>query len=107
MFPLYPEMLYIYSQIEDSMFETRYRLLVTNHHSTKFSIIIINRGWHDRSIGGRNAEWTQLHSAPHYTNLKEKSHPNRTTGKIIILYIQVYMFLDSKRGDNRNSFNFM
>jgi hypothetical protein len=40
-----------------------------NHHSTYFSIIIITRGWHNRSIGGRSAEWTQLDSTPHYTNL--------------------------------------
>jgi hypothetical protein len=39
-----------------------------------FSIIIITRGWHDRSIGGPSAEWTQLDSTPHYTNLKKKGH---------------------------------
>jgi hypothetical protein len=39
-----------------------------NHHSTNFSIIIITRGWHKRSIGGRSAEWTQLDSTPHSTN---------------------------------------
>jgi hypothetical protein len=31
-----------------------------NHHSTNFSIIIITRGWHNRPISGRNAEWTQI-----------------------------------------------
>jgi hypothetical protein len=40
-----------------------------NHHSTSFSIIIIIRGWHNRSIGGRSAQWTQLDSTPYYTNL--------------------------------------
>jgi hypothetical protein len=41
-----------------------------NHHSTNFSIIIItNRGWHNRPVGGRNAEWTQLDCTPHHTNL--------------------------------------
>jgi hypothetical protein len=30
--------------------------------STNFSIIIITRGWHNRPIGGRSAEWTQLDS---------------------------------------------
>jgi hypothetical protein len=25
-----------------------------------------HRGWHNRPIGGRRAEWTQLDSAPHY-----------------------------------------
>jgi hypothetical protein len=38
-------------------------------HSTNLSIIIITRGWHNRPIGGRSAEWTQLDSTPHYTNL--------------------------------------
>jgi hypothetical protein len=39
------------------------------NHSTDFSIIIITRGWHNRPIGGRSAEWI-LDSTPHYTNLK-------------------------------------
>jgi hypothetical protein len=39
-----------------------------NHHLTNFSIIIITRGWHNRPIGGRSAEWTQMDSTPHYTN---------------------------------------
>jgi hypothetical protein len=38
------------------------------NHSTNFSIIIITRGWHNRPMGGRSAEWTQLDSTPHYTN---------------------------------------
>jgi hypothetical protein len=38
------------------------------NHSTNFSIIIITRGWHNRSINGRSAKWTQLDSTPHYTN---------------------------------------
>jgi hypothetical protein len=29
------------------------------------------------------------------------SHPYRTTGKIILLYIQIFMFLDSRREDKR------
>jgi hypothetical protein len=33
-------------------------------HSTNFSIIIITRGWHNRPIGGRSVEWTQLDSTP-------------------------------------------
>jgi hypothetical protein len=32
------------------------------NHSTNFSIIIITRGWHNRPISGRSAEWTQLDS---------------------------------------------
>jgi hypothetical protein len=39
------------------------------NHSTNFSIIIITRGWHNRPISDRSAEWTQLDSTPHYTNL--------------------------------------
>jgi hypothetical protein len=38
-------------------------------HSTNFSIIISTRGWHNRPISGRSAEWTQLDSTPPYTNL--------------------------------------
>jgi hypothetical protein len=44
---------------------------LANHLSTNFSIIIINRGWNNRPIGGRSAEWTQLDSTPHYTNKKK------------------------------------
>jgi hypothetical protein len=38
-----------------------------NHHSTNFTIIIM-RSWHNRPIGGRSTEWTQLDPTPHYTN---------------------------------------
>jgi hypothetical protein len=38
------------------------------NHSTDFFIIIITRGWHNRPISGRSAEWTQLDSTSHYTN---------------------------------------
>jgi hypothetical protein len=38
-------------------------------HSTNFSIIIITRCWHNRYIVGSSAQWTQLDSTPHYTNL--------------------------------------
>jgi hypothetical protein len=41
-----------------------------NHHSTNFSIIVINKGWHNKPIGSRSVGWTQLDSTPHYTNLK-------------------------------------
>jgi hypothetical protein len=51
-----------------------------NLHSTNLSIIIITRGWHNKPIGGRSAEWTQLDSTPHYTN--SKNYP----------YIYVYVF---------------
>jgi hypothetical protein len=36
------------------------------NHSTNVSFIIISRGWHNRPIGGRSAEWTQLNSTPPY-----------------------------------------
>jgi hypothetical protein len=42
-----------------------------NHHSTNFSIIIITRGWRNRPIGGRSAEWTQLDSTPPLYQLKK------------------------------------
>jgi hypothetical protein len=41
------------------------------NHSTNFSIIIITRGWHNRPIGGRSAEWTGVDPTFHYTNLKK------------------------------------
>jgi hypothetical protein len=37
-----------------------------NHNSINLSNIIINRGWHNRRIGGRRAEWTQLDRSPCY-----------------------------------------
>jgi hypothetical protein len=43
-----------------------------NHHSTKFSILIITRGKYNKPIGGRRTEWTQLDSTPHYSKLKKK-----------------------------------
>jgi hypothetical protein len=42
------------------------------NHSTNFSIIIITRGGHNRPIGGRSAESTQLDSVSPYTNLKHQ-----------------------------------
>jgi hypothetical protein len=44
------------------------RVSPATHHSNNSSIIIITRGWHNRPIGGRRAEWTQLDSTPNYTN---------------------------------------
>jgi hypothetical protein len=34
-------------------------------------IIIFTRGWQNRPTDGRSAQWTQLDSTPHYTNLKK------------------------------------
>jgi hypothetical protein len=51
-----------------------------NHHSTNFSIIILTRGWHNRLIGGRSAEWNQLDSTPHYTNYKNIPKPRLKSG---------------------------
>jgi hypothetical protein len=34
----------------------------------QFLHIIITRGWHNRPISGRSAEWAQLDSTHHYTN---------------------------------------
>jgi hypothetical protein len=36
--------------------------------STNLSIIIITRGWHNRPISGRIADWNQMDSTLHYTN---------------------------------------
>jgi hypothetical protein len=41
------------------------------NHSTKFSIIIITWGWHNRPNSGLSAKWTQLTPPHHYTNLKK------------------------------------
>jgi hypothetical protein len=52
-----------------------------NHHSTHFFIIIITRGWHNRPIGGRSAEWTQFDFTPQYTNLKKIAGNNYSDSK--------------------------
>jgi hypothetical protein len=48
-----------------SRFSPRISLSPANH-STNFSVIILNRGWHNRFIRGRSAEWTQLDLTPLY-----------------------------------------
>jgi hypothetical protein len=53
-----------------SRFSPSTSVSLANHHSTNFSIII-TRDWHNGPISGRSAEWTQLDSTPHYTNLKK------------------------------------
>jgi hypothetical protein len=42
----------------------------SNLHSTKFSIIIITRGWYNRPFSGRRAEWTQFGLHPPLCELK-------------------------------------
>jgi hypothetical protein len=49
------------------------------NYSTNSSIIIITRVWHNRPISGRSAEWIQLDSTPHYTNLKKMSYLTTAT----------------------------
>jgi hypothetical protein len=41
---------------------------LANLHSTKFTIIIITRGRHNRPKSDRLAEWTRLDCTPHYAN---------------------------------------
>jgi hypothetical protein len=41
------------------------------NHSTDFSIIIITRGWHNRSLSGRSVEWTLIPPPP-LCKLKKK-----------------------------------
>jgi hypothetical protein len=53
------------------------------NHPTNFSIII-TWGWHNRPISGRSAEWTQLDSTPHYTNLRK--HPNLWKSNIFMIF---------------------
>jgi hypothetical protein len=43
------------------------------NHSTKFSIVIITRDWHNRPVRRRSAEWTQLGFTTHYTNFDFKN----------------------------------
>jgi hypothetical protein len=52
-----------------------------NHHSTKFSILIITRGWQNRPIGGRNAEWAQLDSTIPLYQLKKIKHRDNFTAR--------------------------
>jgi hypothetical protein len=59
------------------------------NHSTNFTIIIITRGWHNRPIGGRSAEWTQLDFTPPLYQLKIINYySNKNIG--IINYLIVH-----------------
>jgi hypothetical protein len=72
-------------------------VFLDTHHSTNFCIIIITRGWHNRPIGGRSAEWTQLYSTPHYTNLKKISGISPSGFPTSILYhITLLVFIKVK-----------
>jgi hypothetical protein len=61
-----------------------------NHHPTNFSIIIITRGWHNRPNSGRSAEWTQLDSTPHYTNLKKWA--SEYSGWMVSVHVHCFHF---------------
>jgi hypothetical protein len=58
------------------------------NYSTNFSITIITRGWHNKPIGGRSAEWTQLDFTPQYTNLKKKPQQRYKFWRDIYIYIK-------------------
>jgi hypothetical protein len=56
------------------------------------------------SLFGSNILLSTLFLNTLCSSLKAKdqvSHPNRTTDKIIVLYIQILMFLDSRPEDRR------
>jgi hypothetical protein len=61
-----------------------------HHHSTNISLIIITRGWHNKPIGGRSAEWTQLDSTPHCTNLKKNNVISCST--VILTFFIIMLF---------------
>jgi hypothetical protein len=44
------------------------------NHSTNFSIITITRGWHNRPLSGRSAEWNKMYSTPHTIPIKKKTY---------------------------------
>jgi hypothetical protein len=50
------------------------------NHCTNFSIIINIRGWHNRPINDRSAEWTQLNSTPHKLKKLYEIKPEDTGG---------------------------
>jgi hypothetical protein len=52
-------------------FSTSTSVSSASHYSTKFFILIITQGRCNRPIGGRHAEWTQLHSTA-TTRIKKK-----------------------------------
>jgi hypothetical protein len=63
-----------------------------------FSIIIITRGWHNRPIVGRRAEWTQLDSTP---TLPIKKMKNVAPCSLVDIYgcfrvIRFFCLLSSK-----------
>jgi hypothetical protein len=45
---------------EGGRFSPSTSVSLANHHSTNFCITIITRSWHNKPIGGRSAEFTQL-----------------------------------------------
>jgi hypothetical protein len=63
---------------------SEYFVSFANHHSTKFSIIIIIRGSYNRPIGGRRSEWTQLDSTPPKLEIKKNKKIKKKKGKALI-----------------------
>jgi hypothetical protein len=61
---------FVVDKVAQGQVFSEYFGFLANHHSTKFSILIITRGRYNRLIGGRRAEWTQLESTPLF-ELKE------------------------------------
>jgi hypothetical protein len=75
-----------------------------------FSIIIITRGWHNRPISGRGADWTQLDSTHHYTNLKIFTTRESPVETPLVAWIYIYMIrccimLPSDTQCSQNRFN--
>jgi hypothetical protein len=68
-----------------------------SQHSTDVSIIIITRGWHNRPIGDRSAEWTQLDSTPHYSKKKivlvTLPIVDYSYFFLCIMYIYIYIYI--------------
>jgi hypothetical protein len=46
-------------------------------------------------------QWDTLSLCSSLNVRHQVSHPRRTTGKIIVLYIQIFMCLDSRREDKK------
>jgi hypothetical protein len=80
-------------------FPTSTSVSPANHYSTSFTIIIITRSWHNRPIGGRGDEWTQLDSIPPIIRIKKiwlsklfmKSHISPHVEESCVLTIKLFI----------------